>query len=112
MSEITFDVPFLGSRNTAHRLCLAILAGLADGTVRRVLVNFSGISGISHSFADELLSPLSEQLGRALAKRVAFVNCTNSVERGFGVVADMHGLQLPSFVRRSKEPGGIVSVEI
>ena len=112
MSEITFDVPFLGSRNTARRLSLAILAAPAGRAVRRVLVNFSGVSGISHGFADELLSPLSEQFGKDLAKRVSFVNCANSVERAFGVVADMHGLKLPSFDRRSQGLGSRVSIEI
>jgi STAS-like domain of unknown function (DUF4325) len=101
----------LGSRNTARRLSLAILAAPAGRAVRRVLVDFSGVSGISH-FADELLSPLSEEFGKDFAKRVSFVNCANSVERAFGVVADMHGLQLPSFDRRQKSLSSRVSVEI
>jgi hypothetical protein len=111
MSDIALDTPFLGSRNTGRRLWLTISAALKDQAVRRALIDFSGISGISHGFADELLSPLSERLGKSLANRVSFVNCANAVERTFGVVADMHGLQLPKFDRRSEGLSARVSVE-
>jgi anti-sigma regulatory factor (Ser/Thr protein kinase) len=111
MSEIVFNVPFLGSRNTARRLRLVVSAACGGQNGCRVLVDFSGVSGVSHSFADELLSPLSEQFGTELSNRVSFVNCADSVERVFGVVADMHGLKLPKFERRTRSPTSRVSVD-
>jgi hypothetical protein len=112
VSEIVFDAPFLGSRNTARRLRMAITATSHGLAVQRALVDFSGVSGISHSFADELLTPLTEQFGNDLFNRVSFVNCADSVERAFGVVADMHGLQLPRFEQRSGKLTSRVSLDV
>jgi hypothetical protein len=112
VSEIFFDVPFLGSRNTARRIRMAITAISHGVSVQRALVDFSGVSGVSHSFADELLTPLTEQFGTDLSNRVSFVNCTDPVERAFGVVADMHGLKLPRFERRSGKLRSRISLDV
>jgi len=92
---------FLGSRKAARDLFDSILASPTVSAGACVLVRFDDVHGVSHGFADELLSRLSETYGQELRTRVAFLNCSHAVERTLGIVADMHELQLPGFAKSS-----------
>jgi len=90
---------FLGGRQVALDLrsrAIAVLANQAES----VAIDFSGVRGVSHSFADELLSPLSEMLGQSLSRRVTITCCDPEVEEDLRSVAGLHGLYLPSFDNR------------
>lgn len=93
----TVGVRFLGGRARAQRIRLAICGALEAGEASRFAVDFSGCTGISHSAADELLTPLTETFGDDLPTRVTFLGCSDSVREMLEGVSDMHDLGLPRF---------------
>lgn len=94
---------FLGGRGTACKARNMALAFLREGPNTSVAVDFEDVIGVSHSFADELMAPLSEELGKALSQRVTFRNCCAEVVEAFVLVCEMHGLFLPKFDEKSSD---------
>jgi hypothetical protein len=86
---------FLGGRGVANEVRNLVADLLhADPTATAVL-DFARVEGVSHSFADELLAPLSELLDNRLAERVLLTNCAAEVWEELEVVALMHDLAMP-----------------
>jgi hypothetical protein len=71
---------------------------------RVVLFDFSGVTGVSHGFADELLTPLNELESEDLARRVVFWNCGARVREALELVAELHHLKLPRFEEARSGP--------
>lgn len=92
---------FLGGRGVAHEVRLAAEDLLRRDPAAVVLLDFSGVEGVSHSFADELLSPLNDLLHEAVKDRVWLVNCSDEVLEELELVAMMHGLVMPGAQRGS-----------
>jgi hypothetical protein len=69
-----------------------------------VVLDFAKVEGVSHSFADELLSPLSELLHEECAKRVQLANCASEVVEELELVAMMHGLAMPALAASPSRP--------
>lgn len=86
---------FLGGRAVAHAVRKEALRFLAEHPDGAVVLDFSGVRGVSHSFADELLSPFSEELGQAVPNRVRIENASPGVVEMLRLVADMHDLVMP-----------------
>lgn len=86
---------FLGGRGTAHAARRAAEELLGHDPSAVVVLDFSGVEGVSHSFADELLSPLSELLHEAMQHRVLLANCADDVREELELVASMHRLFMP-----------------
>jgi hypothetical protein len=87
---------FLGGRAVAHNVRRAAEAFLASNLKAAVVLDFRRVEGVSHSFADELLSPLSELLQEETRERVFLTNCSDEVLEELQLVATMHGLFMPS----------------
>jgi hypothetical protein len=86
---------FLGGRGTAFTVRTRASDLLTSSPDAVVVLDFAGVKGVSHSFADELLSPLADLLSSDVPKRVKIANCTQTVEGGLRSVADMHELRMP-----------------
>jgi hypothetical protein len=97
---------FLGGRGVAHKVRLAAEDALRSSRNTVVILDFAQVEGVSHSFADELLSPLSELLDDRCAKRVLLANCTPEVLEELEIVAMMHGLVMPGLTAGSDRPAG------
>jgi hypothetical protein len=90
---------FLGGRGVAHEVRLAAVDALRRDRREVVILDFAGVEGVSHSFVDELLSPLTDLLHEAVSQRVRLENVSDEVLEELEIVASMHGLYLP---QRSK----------
>ena len=87
---------FLGSRGTANGVRTAAEDALRLNPVATVILDFDGVEGVSHSFTDELLAPLSELLGPDMKSRVLAINCDPQVWESMTAVCKMHGLTMPA----------------
>lgn len=87
---------FLGGRALAHDLRGRVRSALEHDRDCTVVLDLSGVEGVSHSFADELLSPLSEWLDEAFADRVILAGCSQDVLDELEAVAVLHGLFMPA----------------
>lgn len=87
---------FLGGRGLGRDLRDRIEFVLRSDVQASVALDLAGVQGVSHSFADELLSPLSEWLGDNFADRVILANCSPAVVAEFELVAAMHDLFMPA----------------
>ena len=88
---------FLGGRGTANSARNEVLKLFRGSAKTVVQLDFSGVEDVSHSYADELLSPLSDYLGERMQDRLVFMNCAKEVRETFRLVGKMHGLNLPRF---------------
>ena len=88
---------FLGSRGTANTIRCEAEDALRARPDTVVVFDFFGVHGISHSFTDELVAPLSDLLGSTFSRRAVFENCTPEVQEAVELVCEMHGLYRPSF---------------
>lgn len=88
---------FLGGRHVAFVIRTDACRMLEEAPESKVILDFQGVRGVSHSFSDELLSPLSDALGAYASDRVRIVNCDKTVEEGLKSVARLHNLNAPSF---------------
>jgi hypothetical protein len=86
---------FLGGRAVAHKVRTEAAMLLAADADCVVVLDFSLVDGVSHSFADELLSPLADMLSDDVKRRVSLANCSPSTLADLQSVADMHGLPMP-----------------
>ena len=86
---------FLGGRGVAFRARTRAEQVLQSDPNSLVFLDCKGVDGVSHSFADELLSSLSDLLGAAVEERVSLINCISSVYDDFVSVAEMHQLHMP-----------------
>lgn len=86
---------FLGGRGVAHEVRTEVERRLAESERSVIVLDFAGVEGVSHSFADELLSPLSERFDQQVSRRVKLVNVAEEVAEDLKLVADMHGLYVP-----------------
>ncbi len=89
--------PFLGGRGSAHSTRLAVERLMAENPGLVVFLDFTGVTGVSHSYADELLTPLSELFAAEPGKHVVFTNCPETVLETFSLVCSMHGLPTPAY---------------
>lgn len=87
---------FLGGRGVAYRVRTRAAQVLATNSHDVVVLDFAHVVGVSHSFADELLSPLTDLLGSEVPMRVRLMNCLPSVRGDLESVAEMHGLEMPA----------------
>ena len=87
---------FLGGRGVAFRVRTDAEQILRSDDHAVVALDCAEVTGVSHSFADELLSPLSDLLGPDVASRVILENCSDSVYADFASVAEMHRLHMPA----------------
>ena len=92
---------FLAGRSVAYDVRREILRFLAENPEGTVVLDFSDVRGVSHGFADELLSPLSEELGDATPLRVRIENASPKVLEMIRFVADMYGLTMPQIASGS-----------
>lgn len=83
---------FLGSRKRALVILERVEEELTRPRARKVVLDFAGVSGMSHSFTDELLSRLDE-LAAERSVEVVFVNCTPAVAEAVELVSDMHDIE-------------------
>jgi len=90
---------FLGGRQVAFAVRTKALEWLEADRSSVIDLDFSGVRGVSHSFSDELLSPLSDALGTGVATRVTISHCAEAVRQSLESVAMLHGLHVPSFSR-------------
>ncbi len=88
---------FLGGRGTANTVRVAAQTELATNREMTVLFDFADITGVSHSFTDELIAPLSEVLGEEMPHRVIVCNAVPLVRDTIEAVCDMHRLNRPAF---------------
>lgn len=95
---------FLGGRGVPHDVRRAAEHALRRDQSTVVVLDFAGVEGVSHSFADELLSPLTDLLNETVRERVWFVNVSDEVLEEMGIVATMHGLFLPSVSGDGQRP--------
>ena len=86
---------FLGGRGWANEVRNRVGDLLQRDPETIILLDFSRVEGVSHSFADELLAPLSELLEERFATRVLVANCAAEVMEELELVALMHGLAMP-----------------
>jgi len=86
---------FLGSRGKAHTARKKVEKALKSHPMSGVVLDFKGVAGMSHSFTDELLSPLDEMLGNDMSRRVSLVRCAKGVRDAVELVCEMHGLRPP-----------------
>jgi hypothetical protein len=94
--RVTAAHRFLGGRALAHDLRRRIQAELEADRDRVLVLDLTGVEGVSHSFADELLSPLSEWLEEGLADRVVLAGAADEVIEALELVATLHGLFMPA----------------
>lgn len=87
---------FLGGRQVAFEVRTKAIEVLKDG-MTKVYLDFESVRGVSHSFSDELLSSLTDELGDMFKKRVFIMNCDKKVQDALVGVAKLHGLMLPMF---------------
>ena len=100
------DHRFLGGRGVAHQVRTAAEALLRKDPPAVVVLDFAGVDGVSHSFADELLSPLSDLLHEAVRSRVLLANCSGDVREELELVAAMHGLFMPGALAAARRAAG------
>lgn len=93
--KLYFGRGFLGGRAVAHKVRTEAAVLLAAHEDSMVVLDFSSVDGVSHSFADELLSPLADMLSADVTRRVSLANCSPSTLADLRSVADMHGLPMP-----------------
>lgn len=93
---------FLGGRGVAHRVRTEAVEVLTSRGDSVVVLDFDGVEGVSHSFGDELLSPLADLLDRAVPERVKLANCSASALADLQSVADMHRLPMPHVCAAAK----------
>lgn len=93
---------FLGGRQVAFAVRTEALRWLEADLHSMIDLNFSGVRGVSHSFSDELLSPLSDALGKDVGRRVMISHCEEAVRQNLESVAMLHGLHVPSFSREKE----------
>ena len=86
---------FLGGRGVANEVRNLVGDLLRADPMATAVLDFARVEGVSHSFADELLAPLSELLDDRLAERVLLTNCAPEVWAELEVIALMHDLVLP-----------------
>lgn len=86
---------FLGGRALANRVRNEACALITANPTAEVVLDFDRVEGVSHSFTDELLSPLDELLHEHVAERVFLVNCAPEVLEQLELVAMMHDLAMP-----------------
>ncbi len=91
---------FLGGRAVAYEVRREAEKLLEKQPNLVIVLDFEGVEGVSHSFADELLSPLSDLLGERVAERVRIENVDPDVLEDLRLVAMMHGLHMPSVASR------------
>ena len=90
---------FLGGRAVAYKTRTDALSILSSNVNAVVVLDFDGVSGVSHSFCDELLSPLADLLQDDVVRRVKLSNCTPSTLSDLSRVAEMHALPMPSVLK-------------
>ncbi|MCG4261381.1 STAS-like domain-containing protein [Acetobacter senegalensis] len=88
---------FLGGRHVAFVIRTQACKFLEEHPQSKVVLDFQGVRGVSHSFSDELLSPLSDMLGAQAPDHVEIVNCDEMVEKDLKSVARLHNLHTPLF---------------
>ena len=88
--------PFLGGRGSANAVRTAAEDALRADPSGLVILDFAGVKGVSHSFTDELLAPLSELLGSQMCRRVVVRHCAPAVWDAMQAVCEMHSLTLPA----------------
>lgn len=93
---------FLGGRQVAFELRSQAIQFLSENPNQDVVLDFSNVRGVSHSFSDELLSPLSDFLGHNTLNRVKIRHCVKVVREDLEGVADLHDLYMPSFEEAEK----------
>lgn len=93
---------FLGGRSVAHEVRRRAEDLLASNRSLVVVLDFSDIEGVSHSFADELLTPLSELLEEGNQERVYLRNCSSEVFEDLELIAAMHGLRMPAIHKKAQ----------
>jgi hypothetical protein len=71
-------------------------------TQRQVELDFKGI-GVTQSFIDELLGPITLRMGSAVLEQVAFKNCSENVR---AVVEFVLASRLHDFERRHSPSNG------
>lgn len=88
---------FLGGRHVAFVIRTEACEYLVQNPSSKVVLDFQDVRGVSHSFSDELLSPLSDLLGDRVCRHVEIVNCDEMVQKSLRSVARLHNLHQPSF---------------
>jgi hypothetical protein len=85
----------LGARSAAHRVRSQVEAALDSSPAVVVILNFQGVDGVAHSYADELLAPLAWRFADKLSDRVTLSNCTPTVWDEIQSVMSLHDMPLP-----------------
>lgn len=93
---------FLGGRGTANRTRLRIAELLKKERDAKIKLDFANVSGVSHSFADELITPLVEEFGDQVWARLHFKNCSESVVQVLQFFARLHSVSLPTLPPRRR----------
>lgn len=89
---------FLGARLSATKISAKAATLLKADHSPEILVDFEGVTGVSHSYADELLSGLADLLDE-FGARVAVANCQSEVLGELRAVAALHDIPMPELVQ-------------
>ncbi|WP_354857350.1 STAS-like domain-containing protein [Acetobacter fabarum] len=87
---------FLGGRHVAFVVRTKACELLTANPSSKIELDFEGVRGVSHSFSDELLSPLSELLGQEVTNHVCITHCDPHVADDLISVAELHSLFMPA----------------
>lgn len=88
---------YLGGRITAFKIRSEIEKEYRENHELFFVLDFEKVLGVSHSFADELLSPLHDLWEKDVDKFVIITNCSPSLKEDLESVANLHSLYIPKF---------------
>jgi hypothetical protein len=63
-----------------------IVPALNDG--KEVVLNFSGVDGVTQSFIHALISELIRQYGSEVLEQIAFKDCSENIQKVISIVVD------------------------
>ena len=91
---------FPGGRGWANEVGNRVGGLLQRDAKAIVVLDVSRVEGVSHSFADERLAPLSELLERGSVTRGLSAHCPSEVREELALAASMCGLAMPGVAKK------------
>ncbi len=101
---------FLGSRGKANSIVQEVRKLLEAYPHGNIEIDFSDISGMSHSFTDELLTALNEVLQDEITDRIIITNCGPRARETVELICDMHRLRCPQLRSPSQQTASRFSI--
>lgn len=89
VKEIVGNFDYLGARHSAELIKARIIPLLACGV--HVELDFSGVEGVSHSFADELIGVLLREQKEELVKLISIKNASSDIKEALNSIFKIEG---------------------